>query len=147
MTNRTDVLLALRDLLATALTDMQVDIIGLDGSEAAPTRPRAAGRLMIAAGDPGEPQVDLSPLTYHYDHPIPVALILFGSTVTEQSLATAFDRIGAAIDADRTLGGRCDWCEPTAPVTEGEASENGAVLGRSAEFFVVASYATATPLS
>ncbi|KQM92229.1 hypothetical protein ASE70_15050 [Sphingomonas sp. Leaf22] len=146
MSKRTNVLFALRDLFANALTDMQVEVIGLDGSEAAPTRPRAAGRMLIATGDPGEPQVDLSPLAYNYDHGIPVALMLFGD-VGEDGFVETFDRISDAINGDRTLGGRCDWCEPTAPTTEGEFTENGAVVGRSAEFFVVASYVTASPLS
>ncbi|MCV0428716.1 MAG: hypothetical protein K5905_24945 [Roseibium sp.] len=45
----------------------------------------AEGLLILRDGEPGEPEVTLSPLRYHYQH-----------------------------RADRTLGGLCDWVEEEA---------------------------------
>lgn len=54
--------------------------------------------------------------------------------------------IGAAIAADRTLGGLCDWIEAEAPATD-DAEALGAMPVRFALLTIVAAYATADPLN
>jgi hypothetical protein len=59
--------------------------------------------------------VTLSPLRYHYQHRAEFEVVV----QAPNGRATAFDSlvatIGAALEADRTLGGLCDWIEPEAP--------------------------------
>lgn len=148
MSKRIAVLTALRDRLSLALDPLDISVLGLDGKEAAPSAPRSAGELVIASGDPGDPEVDLSPLRYHYAHTIPLALILFATdgTIDEIDFAPVLLIIAATIDADPTIGGLCDWCELTAPTTDPVTAEKGQVIGRSAEFDLIASYSTPNPL-
>lgn len=149
MSKRTDVLFALRDRFDVALDGVQVDVVGLDGLDAAPTRARGKGRLLIATGDPGPAEVDLSPLSYHYDHEIPLVLLAFpGSESADDRLLDPMLMLMAeVIRLDPTLGGLCDWCEFVAPSTDAETATDGAVIGRSAEFAIIASYSASHPLA
>lgn len=92
----------------------------------------AAGLLILRDGEPGEPEVTLSPLRYHYQHRAEIEAVVQGADRDAD-----FDRltasIGAALAADRTLGGLCDWVEAEAPrpvdlPVEGAASLKAAVI-------------------
>lgn len=82
-----------------------------------PERVPAGGICILRDGDPGEPDVLLSPPEYVYEHRAELEIII--EAATPQARDAAFDglliSIGAAIAADRTLGGRCDWIEAEAP--------------------------------
>lgn len=100
--------------------------------EVLPERVPAEGLLILRDGEPGEPEVSLSPLAYHYQHRAEVETIVQGA-----DLDSAFDAlcvsIGAVLAADRTLGGLCDWTEAEAPQpvdlpVEGAASLKAAVI-------------------
>jgi hypothetical protein len=110
-----------------------------------PERIPAAGLLILRDGDPGEPEVTLSPLRYHYQHRTEIEAIVQGA-----SRDAAFDAlisiVGTALAADRTLGGLCDWIEAEAPrpvdlPVEGAASLKAAVIP------VVLHYSTDDPLA
>ena len=64
--------------------------------------------------------------------------------------ASAFDNliaaIGAALEADRTLGGLCDWVEPEAPASVDLPIEGAAAL-KAAVITVVLHYTTTGPLA
>ena len=103
------------------------------------------GLLILRDGEPGEPEITLSPLTYHYQHRAEIEAV-----VQCADRDAAFDAlcasIGAAIAADRTLGGLCDWVEAEAPrpvdlPVEGAASLKAAVIP------VILHYATVDPLA
>jgi hypothetical protein len=109
-----------------------------------PERIPTDGLLILRDGEPGEPEVTLSPLAYHYQHRAEIEAVVQGA-----DRDTAFDTlaasIGAAIASDRTLGGLCDWVEAEAPrpvdlPVEGAASLKAAVIP------VVLYYFTADPL-
>ena len=113
--------------------------------EVLPERIPAAGLIILRDGQPGEPEVTLSPLRYHYQHRAELEIVVQAGT----GRASAFDdlivAIGAALEADRTLGGLCDWVEAEAPrpidlAVEGAASLKAAVIP------VVLHYSTADPL-
>mgnify|MGYP003383216231 CR=1 FL=1 len=113
--------------------------------EVLPERIPAAGLIILRDGQPGEPEVTLSPLRYHYQHRAELEIVVQGA-----ARDTAFDTlcasIGAAIAADRTLGGFCDWVEAEAPrpvdlAVEGAASLKAAVIP------VILHYSTADPLA
>ena len=113
--------------------------------EVLPERVPAAGLMILRDGEPDEPGVTLSPLRYHYQHRAEIEAIVQGAT-RDATFAALCASIGAAISADRALGGRCDWVEAEAPrpvdlPVEGAASLKAAVIP------VVLHYATANPLN
>lgn len=114
-------------------------------SDVLPERVPPDGLLILRDGEPGEPEVTLSPLSYHYQHRAEIEAVVQGA-----DRDNAFDllcaSIGTAIAADRTLGGLCDWVEAEAPrpvdlPVEGAASLKAAVIP------VVLHYTTADPLA
>ena len=108
-TPRETILTALADLLRT------VPHMPVLRGEVLPERIPPSGLMILRDGNPGEPGVTLSPLMYHYQHRAELEVIV----QTGEDRDTRFDRligrIGAAISADRTLRGRCDWVEAEAP--------------------------------
>jgi len=110
-----------------------------------PERVPAAGLLILRDGEPGEPEVTLSPLRYHYQHRAEIEAVVQGA-----ALDTAFDTlcasIGTAIAADRTLGGLCDWVEAEAPRPV-DLPVEGAVSLKAAVIPVILHYSTADPLA
>jgi hypothetical protein len=109
-----------------------------------PERVPPAGLLILRDGEPGEPEVTLSPLTYHYQHRAEVEAIVQAS-----DRDTAFDalcaKIGAALAVDRTLGGLCNWIEAEAPQPVDLPVEGAAGL-KAAVIPVVLHYSSADPL-
>ena len=124
----------LQTLAATVLRD-----------EVLPERIPPAGLIILRDGQPGEPEVTLSPLRYHYQHRTELEVIV----QTPGSRATAFDTliaaIGTALAADRTLSGLCDWVEAEAPASV-DLPVDGAVSLKAAVITVVLQYTTADPL-
>jgi len=109
-----------------------------------PERVPNAGLLILRDGEPGDPEVTLSPLRYHYRHRAEIEAVVQGA-----ARDAAFDAIcasvGAVISADRTLGGLCDWIEAEAPrpvdlPVEGAASFKAAVIT------IILHYSTGDPL-
>lgn len=138
--------MSLREIILTALYARvsELPANALRG-DVLPERVPALGLLILRDGEPGEPEVTLSPLTYHYQHRAEIEAVVQGS-----DRDAAFDSltvgIGTALAADRTLGGLCDWVEAEAPrpvdlPVEGAASLKAAVIP------VVLHYSTADPLA
>ena len=124
----------LQSLAATVLRD-----------EVLPERIPPAGLIILRDGQPGEPEVTLSPLRYHYLHRAELEVIV----QTPGNRATAFDlliaSIGTVLATDRTLGGLCDWIEAEAPASV-DLPVDGAVSLKAAVITVVLHYTTADPL-
>ena len=137
-TTRETILTALHGRLQTLSATVLRD-------EVLPERIPPAGLIILRDGQPGEPEVTLSPLRYHYQHRAELEVIV----QTPGSRATAFDTliaaIGTALAADRTLGGLCDWVEAEAPASV-DLPVDGAVALKAAVVTVVLHYATADPL-
>jgi hypothetical protein len=140
---REQVLDAIAALVATAVPAAEVKR-NLDKPERIPP----GGLIIIRDGDPGDPAILLSPLTYIYAHRVPIALAAFASeTLTrEQALDQMLAAIGAAVAGDRTLGGLCDFIEPEAPASD-DLETTGALSGRWADTAIIANYATPNPLT
>jgi hypothetical protein len=115
---------------------------------AKPERLPAGGLVIVRDGDPGEPEVLLSPLTYIYTHRVPLEIAAREGTTQsrEQVLDAMLAAVGAAVRADRTLGGLCEFLEAEAPATA-DIEEAGAAPGRWADAVIAATYATADPLN
>jgi len=93
-TSRETILAALHARLsALPATALRGDVL--------PERVPAAGLLILRDSEPGEPEVTLSPLRYHYQHRGEIEAVVQGAAHD-----AAFDNlcasIGAAIAADRT---------------------------------------------
>jgi len=115
--------------------------------EVLPERVPASGLMILRDGDPGDPEVLLSPLLYLYDHRAEIEVVVqAGDPATrDAALDTLLASIGAALAADRTLGGLCDWVEPEAAKPVDLPIEGAATL-KAAVVPVVLTYATADPI-
>jgi hypothetical protein len=137
-TARETILKALHNLLqALPATALRGDVL--------PERVPAAGLLILRDGDPGEPEVTISPLRYHYQHRTEIEVVVQGAS-RDAAFDALISSVGTALAADRTLGGLCDWIEAEAPrpvdlPVEGAASLKAAVIP------VVLHYSTDDPLA
>ena len=114
--------------------------------EVLPERIPPAGLIILRDGQPGEPEVTLSPLRYHYQHRAELEVVVQAGTGRASAFDTLIAAIGTTLEIDRTLGGLCDWVEPEAPASidlpiEGAASLKAAVIT------VVLHYTTTGPLA
>jgi hypothetical protein len=137
-TPRETILAALHARLSTLpTTALRGDVL--------PERVPAAGLLILRDGDPGEPEVTMSPLRYHYQHRAEIEAVVQGA-----ARDAAFDAlcasVGTALATDRTLGGLCDWIEAEAPQPVDLPVEGAASL-KAAMITVVLHYTTADPLT
>ena len=132
------------------LTALFVALAGVGGASVArnislPTRIPTAGLVILRDGTPGEPEVSLSPLTYHYDHAAVVEVIVQGQATQDAQFDAICVAIGQRLAANRTLGGLCDWLEGAAPdpteiITEGGEPMKGAAVT------VTLTYSTTSPI-
>ena len=137
-TPRETILVALHArLLALPATALRGDVL--------PERVPDAGLLILRDGEPGEPEVTLSPLAYHYQHRAEIEAVVQGAD-RDGAFDALCASIGAVITADRTLGGLCDWVEAEAPQPVDLPFEGAASL-KAAAIPVTLHYSTTDPLS
>lgn len=118
----------------------------LGRNETLPTRIAAGGSAILRDGDPGEPEVTLSPPMYHYQHRAEIDLLVERQADERDAVFDALvQAVGAALAADRTLNGLCDWIEGLAPAPLALAIE-GAESMKAATITVVLHYSAADPL-
>jgi hypothetical protein len=112
-----------------------------------PERIPTGGLLILRDGNPGAPEVTLSPLQYHFEHRAEIEVIVRGKTPTARD--AVFDallaELASAITADRTLGDLCDWIEAEAP-QQVDLPVEGAEAMKAAIVPVILTYTTADPL-
>ncbi len=131
-------------ILQALVSALQSGTLQVLRGEVLPERVPTEGLLILRDGEPGEPEVTLSPLAYHYQHRAEIESVVQG-TDRDAAFDTLTASVGAALAADRTLGGLCDWVEAEAPrpvdlAVEGAASLKAAVIP------VVLHYSTVDPL-
>ncbi len=114
--------------------------------EVLPERIPAAGLTILRDGQPGEPEVTLSPLRYHYQHRAELEVVVRAGSGRASAFDDLIAAIGAALEADRTLGGLCDWVEAEAPASVDLPVEGAAAL-KAAVITVVLHYTTTGPLA
>ena len=136
-----------RETILTALADLlrMIPSVPVLRGEVLPERIPPAGLLILREGEPGEPEVTLSPLTYHYQHRAEIEAIVQG-VHRDAAFDWLLASLGAVIAADRTLGGLCDWVEAEAPQPVDLAVEGAASL-KATVIPVVLHYSTADPLA
>ena len=114
--------------------------------EVLPERIPAAGVIILRDGQPGEPEVTLSPLRYHYQQRAELEVVVQAPNGRASAFDTLIAAIGTTIEANRTLGGLCDWVEPEAPASVDLPIEGAAAL-KAAIVTVVLHYTTTGPLA
>jgi hypothetical protein len=114
--------------------------------EVLPERIPAAGLIILRDGQPGEPEVTLSPLRYHYQHRAELEVVVQAGTGRASAFDDLIASIGSALETDRTLGGVCDWVEPEAPASVDLPVEGAAAL-KAAVITVILHYTTTGPLA
>lgn len=114
--------------------------------EVLPERIPPAGLIILRDGQPGEPEVTLSPLRYHFQHRAELEVVVQAGTGRTSAFDELIAAIGAALEADRTLGGLCDCVEPQAPDSVDLPIEGAAAL-KAAIITVALHYTTTSPLA
>ena len=120
-------------------------LVDLRRNDVLPTKIDPRGLVILRDGDPGEPEFTMSPLLYHYQHRAEIEVFVQPGGDREALFDELCQSIGAAVVADRTLGGLCDWVEAEAPAPDDTPLE-GAVTYRAAVIGVRLHYATPDPL-
>ena len=137
-TTRETILAALHARLQTVDTLVLRD-------EVVPERIPRTGLIILRDGQPGEPEVTLSPLRYHYQHRAELEIVV----QTPGGRASAFDTliasVGTTLATDHALGGLCDWVEAEAPASL-DLPVEGAVTLKAAVVTVVLHYTTTDQL-
>ncbi|WP_316979966.1 hypothetical protein [Shumkonia mesophila] len=107
----------------------------------------AGGLVSLRDGDPGEPEVYLSPPAYAFAHEAEVIVQYQASTAaTRDAWIDALLRdVGDALAADPTLGGAVEMASPGAPDTMDEPVEGAAAI-KAVRVPVVLDYVTDSPL-
>ena len=132
-------------ILATLHARLQTLAATVLRDEVLPERIPLAGLIILRDGQPGEPEVTLSPLRYHFQHRAELEVIVQAANDRATVFDTLIAAIGTALATDRTLGGLCDWVEAEAPASV-DLPVEGAVALKAAVITVVLHYTTADPL-
>jgi hypothetical protein len=115
--------------------------------EPLPEKVPAGGLIIIRDGDPGEPEVLLSPLAYLWQHRAEIEVVVQNpSAEASAALDALLAEVGSALSADRTLGGLVDWIEWSAPQTRDLAIDGAAGL-KGAVVIVTLHYLSSDPLA
>ena len=117
-------------------------------NEALPQAVPAVGLVILRDGDPGEPDVTLNPVHFYYSHRAEIEAFVPqpASGSGDAALDILLGKIGAALAADRSLGGLVENLTWSAPETSVLTIE-GAVPILCARVIVTLEYLTADPLA
>lgn len=109
----------------------------------------AGGLAILRDGDPGEPEISLSPLRYEYRHT--AELDIHAGDAAQDARDATFDAlkqaVAPALAADRTLGGLVVDLRAQAPRALLIKTVDGATEIKAATIPIVVSYVTTDPLT
>ncbi len=139
---------SVREQILSALLARLESVPGTTAKREAPlpeTVP-AGGLIILRDGDPGDPEVVLSPVTYLWEHQTEIEVILQrGQDDDSGALDSLLIAVGDALAAERSLGGLAEWLDWGAPKTSGLAIDGAASL-RGATVPITIHYASPDPL-
>ena len=117
-------------------------------NEPLPTKVPAEGLLILRDGDPGEPEVTLSPTRYHYQHRAEIeALVQHGDPAQrDTALDTLLEKVAKALDGQTSLDGLVDYLHIETPDFLSETVE-GAPTIKAAVVPIILEYSTSNPLN
>ncbi len=117
-------------------------------NEPLPTKVPADGLIILRDGDPGEPEVTLSPTRYHYQHRAEIeALVQHGDPAQrDTALDALLETLAQALDGQTSLGGLVDYLHIETPDFLSETVE-GAPTIKAAVVPIILEYSTSNPLN
>jgi hypothetical protein len=123
---------ALYSILMSALASRVPAPVVLRG-ETIPQRMAPGGLVVLHDGDTVEQRAILSPLSWGIEHRAEIEVTVTGATPAARTalLDALLVAIGAAVTADRTLGGEVEWAQPGAAESQ-DVEFEGAAPARSA---------------
>lgn len=115
---------------------------------ALPERVGDHAMAILRDGEMGEPEVSLSPLTYHWQHQVAVELFVADPDASERDkrMDELLVELAALIDADRTLGGVIEYAEIGPPKFD-ELAPDGSSGIKACLLPVVLHYGSSGPLN
>ena len=136
--------------MLTALTGRlrEMSKVKVERNTAAPEKIPAGGLIVLRDGDPGKPEQALGGVgSVYYSHAVEIEVYVEAASAGKRD--AAFDalvrRIGAAFDADPTLGGFAFGMTYAQPEIDTEAVA-GAPAIKTGTIEVIVEYETASPL-
>lgn len=122
--------------------------ISVQRNEPLPTKVPADGLIILRDGDPGEPEVTLSPTRYHYQHRAEIeALVQHGDSVQrDTALDTLLETVAQALDGQTSLGGLIDYLHIQTPDFLSETVEGASTI-KAAVVPIILEYSTSNPLN
>ncbi|MCZ8195011.1 hypothetical protein [Brevundimonas sp.] len=137
------VIQAVAELAAAALPDAVVE-----RNTPSPSRTPAGGRVDVADGSQGDPEITLSPYQETYTHVVPLMLTA-PETATDAQRHELLDQmlvaLQAAVEADRTLGGLVEYLRLLPAEVDDAATDDGGAFVRIAETGIEATYTVSGP--
>ena len=136
--------------MLTALTEhlRKLSKVKVERNTAAPEKIPAGGLIVLRDGDPGEPEQALGGVgSVYYAHAVEIEIYVEAASAGKRD--DAFDvlvqKIGVALEGDRTLGGLTFGMTTARPEIDTEAVA-GAPAIKTGTIEVIVEYETATPL-
>ncbi len=115
---------------------------------ALPERVSDHAMAILRDGEMGEPEVSLSPLTYHWQHQVVIELFVADpdASARDARMDGLLSELATLIEADRTLGGVIEYAEIGAPKFD-ELAPDGSSGLRACLLPVVLHYSSSGPLN
>ena len=113
-----------------------------------PERLSEHAMAVLHDGEMGEPEVSLSPLTYHWQHRVAIELFVADPDASERDkrMDGLLVELAALIEADRTLGGVIEYAEIGPPKFD-ELAPDGVSGIKACLLPVVLHYSSSGPLN
>lgn len=127
---RESILKSLNTALSTVITPITSDYLREDVE---PEEVSSDGSVRLFDGFQGPPiEVVLSPVTYFWQHRAEIVVLVQNqdSSARVAKVDEILQAIQAAVDADKTLGGLCDYVETLAPEDDTEQVEGASAIKR-----------------
>jgi len=116
-------------------------------NSAVPERVADQVLLILRDGELGEPEVTLSPITYHWQHEASVEIFIANAEAAERDarMDTLLVQLGVVLAANPSLGGAVDFCSAGAPTFEDLPIEGVAGI-KTCVLRIFLHYSSASPL-
>jgi hypothetical protein len=113
-----------------------------------PERVSDHAMAILRDGEMGEPEVSLSPLTYHWQHQVAIEIFVADPDASERDkrMDGLLVELAALIEADRTLGGVIEYAEIGLPKFD-ELAPDGSSGIKACLLPVVLHYSSSGPLN
>ena len=117
-------------------------------NSAVPERVADQVLVILRDGDLGEPEVSLSPLTYHWQHEASLEIFIANAEAVERDarMDGLLVQLGVVLAANPGLGGAVDFCAAGVPKFE-DLSIEGAAGIKTCVLPLILHYSSASPLA